>query len=106
MALDVIGYSKEALSAGDISPTTDWGIRILFCVLPFTFLIFALLFLRKYKLGRQEFNIMSKILNRYRSGETDISIEGEELSVCQQLTGLKDGRFFRIDQDSDKVIVS
>jgi oligogalacturonide transporter len=106
IALDVIGYNKEALSAGNISPTTDWGIRILFCALPFTFLIFALLFLRKYKLGRQEFNIMSSILNRYRTGETDISIEGEELRVCQQLTGLKDGRFFRIDQDPDKVIDS
>ena len=106
IALDVIGYSKEALSEGNISPTTDWGIRILFCALPFTFLILALLFLRKYKLGRQEFNIMSKILNRYRAGETNISIEGEELRVCQQLTGLKDDRFFRIDQDPDQVIHS
>lgn len=98
VALDVIGYSKVAVSAGNISPTTDWGIRILFCAIPFTFLIFALLFLRKYKLGRQEFIIMSTILNRYRAGETNISIEGEELRVCQQLTGLKDSRFFRIDQ--------
>jgi oligogalacturonide transporter len=98
IALDVIGYSKEALSTGNISPTTDWGIRILFCALPFTFLIFALLFLRKYKLGRKEFYIMSKNLNRYRAGETDITIEAEELRVCQQLTGLKDGRFFRIDE--------
>lgn len=106
IALDVIGYSKEALSAGNISPVTDWGIRLLFCALPFTFLIFALLFLRKYKLGRQEFNIMSKILNRYRAGETDISLEGEELRVCRQLTGLKDDRFFRSDQDSDLLIDS
>jgi oligogalacturonide transporter len=106
IALDVIGYSKEAVSAGSISPTTDWGIRILFCAIPFTFLIFALLFLRKYKLGRREFNIMNNILNRYRAGETDISIVGEELRVCQQLTGLKDGRFFRIDQDPDQVIHS
>lgn len=106
IALDVIGYSKEALSAGNISPVTDWGIRLLFCALPFTFLIFALLFLRKYKLGRQEFNIMSKILNRYRAGETDISIEGEELRICRQLTGLKDDRFFRSDQDSDLLIDS
>ncbi|MCU0363080.1 MAG: MFS transporter [Bacteroidales bacterium] len=106
VALDVIGYSKEALSAGNISPATDWGIRILFCALPFTFLIFALLFLRRYKLGRQEFNIMSNILNRYRAGETDISIEGEELRVCQQLTGLKDGRFFRTDSGPDQEIHS
>src|SRR5690606_9872968 len=93
IALDVIGYSKEALSAGIISPTTDWGIRILFCALPFTFLSLALIFLRKYKLGRKEFDIMSKTLSRYRAGETDISIEDEELRVCRQLTGLKDGRF-------------
>jgi len=106
IALDVIGYSKEALSAGNISPTTDWGIRIMFCALPFTFLIFALLFLRKYKLGRQEFNIMSKFLNRYRAGEPDLSIEGEELRVCRQLTGLKDGRFFGIDRDPDREIHS
>jgi oligogalacturonide transporter len=106
VALDVIGYSKEALSAGDISSTTDWGIRILFCALPFTFLIFALLFLRKYKLGRQEFDIMSKILNRYRAGETDISVEGEDLRICQQLTGLKDDRFFRMDRNQDQEIHS
>ena len=106
IALDVIGYSKEALSAGTISPATDWGIRILFCALPFIFLIFALLFLRKYKLGRQEFNIMSKILNRYRAGETDISIEGEELRVCRQLTGLKDSGFFGIDRGSEQEIHS
>jgi len=106
VALDVIGYSKEALSAGNISPATDWGIRILFCALPFTFLIFALLFLRKYKLGRQEFNIMCNILNRYRAGETDIFIEGEELRVCQQLTGLKDGEFYKIDRGPDQEILS
>jgi hypothetical protein len=49
---------------------------------------------------------MSKILNRYRAGETDISIEGEELRVCRQLTGLKDGRFFGIDRISDPEINS
>ncbi len=97
IALDVIGYSKEAVSAGNISQTTDWGIRILFCAVPVTFLIFAMLFLRKYKLGRQEFTIMSNLLNRYRNGETNISIEGEELRVCQQLTGLKGNRFYGID---------
>ena len=61
-------------------------------------------FLRKYKLGRQEFIIISNILNRYRAGETNISIVGEELRVCQQLTGLKDDRFFKIDQDPDQMI--
>ena len=105
IALDVIGYSKEALGTGNISPATDWGIRVLFCVLPFTFLIFALLFLRMYKLGRQEFNIMSNILNRYRAGETDISIEGEELRICRQLTGLKDGRFYGTDRAPDPHIL-
>lgn len=97
IALDVIGYSKEAVNAGNILPTTDWGIRILFCAIPITFLIFAMIFLHKYKLGRQEFTIMSNILNRFRNGETNISIEGEELRVCQQLTGLKGNRFFGID---------
>jgi len=104
IALDVIGYSKEAVSARNISPTTDWGIRILFCAIPITFLIFAMIFLRKYKLGRQEFTIMSNILNRFRSGETNISIEGEELRVCQQLTGLKGNRFFGTDQDPNQMI--
>ena len=97
IALDVIGYSKEAVNAGNISPTTDWGIRILFCGIPITFLIFAMIFLRKYKLGRQEFTIMSNILNRFRNGEPNITIEGEDLRVCQQLTGLKGNRFFGID---------
>jgi oligogalacturonide transporter len=104
IALDVIGYSKEAVSAGNISPTTDWGIRILFCAIPIIFLISAMIFLRKYKLGRQEFTVMSNILNRFRNGETNISIEGEELRVCQQLTGLKGNRFFGIDQDPNQMI--
>jgi len=99
IALDVIGYSKEAVSAGKIANITDWGIRILFCGIPVTFLIFSLLFLRKYKLGRQEFSIMNMILNRFRAGEKDIVIKGEELRVCQQLTGLNGDRFFGLDQD-------
>ena len=104
IALDVIGYSKEAVSAGKIANITDWGIRILFCGIPIAFLISSLLFLRKYKLGSQEFTIMSTILNRFREGERNIAIEGEELRVCQQLTGLNGDRFFGIDQDPDQMI--
>jgi oligogalacturonide transporter len=94
IALDVIGYREEAVSAGMVSHSTDLGIRILFCAIPLLFLVFVLLTLRKYKLGRKEFAIMSTILNRYRNGEKNISIEGDELFVCQQLTGLKGNRFF------------
>jgi oligogalacturonide transporter len=94
IALDVIGYSKEAVSAGETANITDWGIRILFCGIPVAFLILSLLFLRRYKLGRQEFTIMNTILKRFRAGEKNIVIEGEELRVCQQLTGLHGDRFF------------
>jgi len=97
IALDLVGYSKEAVSSGNISPTTDWGIRLLFCAIPITFLVFALLSLRKYKLGRHEFTVMSHILNRFRNGETNIALDEEELRVCQQLTGLKGNRFFGTD---------
>jgi oligogalacturonide transporter len=97
--LDLIGYSEAAVSAGKIAPITDWGIRILFCGIPVIFLLFSLLLLRKYKLGRKEFAIMSSILNRFRAGEKNIVIEGEELRICQQLTGLNGDRFFGIDQD-------
>lgn len=97
IALDVIGYSKEAVSAGNISQTTDWGIRILFCAIPIIFLASAILFLRNYKLGRHEFTIMSNVLNRYRNDEKNISLEGEELRVCRQLTGMKGNRFFGTD---------
>lgn len=97
IALDVIGYSEDAASTGAISPATDWGIRILFCVIPVAFLVSALFFLRHYKLGRKEFTIMSNILHRFRSGEKNISIEGEDLLVCRQLTGLKEDQFFSID---------
>jgi oligogalacturonide transporter len=96
IALDIIGYREDAVSAGMVSHTTDLGIRILFCAIPVLFLVFALLTLRKYKLGRKEFSIMSKILNRFRNGEKNRSLEGEELLVCQQLTGLKGDRFFGI----------
>jgi oligogalacturonide transporter len=99
IALDVIGYSKEAVSAGEIANITDWGIRTLFCGIPVAFLVFSLLFLRRYKLGRQEFGIMNTILKRFRAGEKNIVIEGEELRVCQQLTGLPGNRFFGLKQD-------
>ena len=97
IALDLIGYSEETVSTGMVSSTTDRGIRILFCAVPIVFLVFALLFLRKYKLGRKEFTMMSNILSRFRNGEKDISLEGEELNVCRQLTGLKEDRFFGIE---------
>ncbi len=96
-ALDLIGYSEEAVSAGKISAATDTGMRILFCMVPVIFLVLALMFLRKYKLGRNEFAVMSNVLSRFRSGEKNIIIEGEELDVCQQLTGLKGKRFFKMD---------
>lgn len=94
IGLDVIGYSKEAVSTGNLTATTDWGIRILFCAIPVTFLVSALLFLRKYKLGRQEFTTMSQVLNRFRAEGPDIPLEEDEVRVCRQLTGLKGNRFF------------
>jgi len=96
-ALDFIGYREEAVSAGNISPVTDMGMRVLFCVVPVIFLALALLFLRKYKLGRKEFTIMSNVLDRFRSGEKNIILEGKDLGVCQQLTGLKGNHFYNID---------
>jgi oligogalacturonide transporter len=97
IALDIIGYNEEAVRTGIISHTTDLGIRILFCAIPVLFLVLALLFLRKYRLGRREFNIMSNILIRFRNGERNISVEGEDLRVCRQLTGIKGDRFFGTD---------
>jgi oligogalacturonide transporter len=103
IALDVIGYSKEAVSAGKIASLTDWGIRILFCGIPVAFLIISLLLLRKYKLGRHEFTILSTILHRFREGEKNIVIEGEELRVCEQLTGLDGNRFFGNNGDREQM---
>lgn len=97
IALDVIGYSEIAVRSGKIALKTDWGIRILFCAIPVLFMVFALLILRKYKLGRQEFTIMSNILNRFRNGEKNITLDGEELRVCRQLTGIKEDRFFGME---------
>ena len=51
VALDIIGYSEEAVRTGNIAPLTDWGIRILFCGIPIAFLILAIVLLRQYKLG-------------------------------------------------------
>ena len=102
--LDLIGYSEVTVSSGKIANITDWGIRILFCGIPVIFLLISLMFLRKYKLRRKEFTLMSSILNRFRAGERNIVIEGEELRICQQLTGLNGDRFFGIDQDPDQMI--
>ena len=45
---------------------------------------------------------MSNILNRYRNGEKNIIIEGEDLKVCRQLTGLKGNQFFGVGQVPDR----
>ncbi|MFZ5941038.1 MAG: MFS transporter [Bacteroidota bacterium] len=102
IALDVIGYSEEAVSAGTVSATTDWGLRLLFCVIPLAFLAFALLSLRRYPLGRKEFGILSSVLKRFKAGETNIVLVDEELRVCRQLTGLKDDRFFGSGEEQKK----
>lgn len=94
--LDVFRYSEEAVSAGHIEPLTITGIKILFCAVPVLFLIAMLLVLRKYRLGKNEFSVMHKVIAAYRQDGADVKLSSEEAAVCKRITGIEAKDLFRM----------
>ena len=85
--LDVFHYSDTAVSAGNIEPLTTFGVKLLFCVIPAIFVVAMLLFLRKYKLGKDQFIVMQKALDKFRKEGALVEISNEEAVVFQQISG-------------------
>ena len=85
--LDVFHYSDTAVSAGNIEPLTTFGVKLLFCVIPAIFVVAMLLFLRKYKLGKDQFIVMQKALDKFRKEGALAEISNEEAVVFQQISG-------------------
>lgn len=85
--LDVFHYSDTAVSAGNIEPLTTFGVKLLFCVIPAIFVVAILLFLRKYKLGKDQFIVMQKALDKFRKEGALAEISNEEAVVFQQISG-------------------
>lgn len=92
--LDIIRYSDQAVTSGNIEPITFYGIKIIFCLIPALFLIVMLFALRKYKLGKKEFIILHDALGFIKSGEGTVELNDYQIEVCEQITGIKVKDFY------------
>ncbi len=97
--LDIFHYSDEAVSAGNIEPLTIIGIKLLFCIVPVVFLIAMLIVLRKYRLGKNQFDLMHEVLTAFRKDGATVELNSEQASVCQQITGVDVKEFFGKGQE-------
>lgn len=86
--LDIFRYNDAAVSTGNIDPLTTIGIKLLFCAAPVLFLLLMLLFLRKYRLGKHEYNVMHGVLAAFRQEGAGIKLSSEQEAVCQTITGM------------------
>lgn len=87
--LELFRYDGAAVGAGVIDPVTDTGVKLLFCLLPVVFLGLMLFFLRKYRLGKTEFDVMHGVLAACRQQGRAVSINEEQAAVCESVTGVK-----------------
>ena len=94
LMLDAVKYSALAVKSGNIDPVTDWGVKLMFTVIPLVFLIVMLLALRKYTLNKQEFTVMQNVLNNFRNNGKTAKIDTEYVTVCEQLTGVSAGNLY------------
>ncbi len=92
--LDLFHYSKQAVTSGQIDPLTDLGIKLMFCIVPILFLLFMLYSLRGYKLGKEEYSLLHKLLANYRDTEPTAQLEPEAVQVGELLTGAKSDTFY------------
>ncbi len=92
--LDIFKYSDQAVKSGQIEPITDIGIKLMFCIIPILFLLFMLYSLRGYKLGKEEYGLLHKLLANFRDAETEVKLEPEAIQVGELLTGAKSETFY------------
>jgi Na+/melibiose symporter-like transporter len=92
--LDIFHYSDQSVKSGQIEPITDIGIKLMFCIIPILLLLFMVLSLQGYKLGKKEFGLLHKLLASYRDTETEAQLEPEAIQVGEQLTGAKSETFY------------
>lgn len=92
--LDVFKYSEQAVQSGQIEPLTDMGIRLMFCILPIAFLLFMLFSLRRYKLGKKEYNLLHQLLDVYRKEGMAAQYDLQLVENGELLTGAKQETFY------------
>ena len=54
----------------------------------------ALYSLRGYKLGKEEYGLLHKLLANFRDAETEVKLEPEAIQVGELLTGAKSETFY------------
>lgn len=92
--LDIFKYSEQAVKAGEIKSLTDIGVRLMFCILPILFLLFMLVSLKGYKLGKKEYGILHKLLGIYRNAGEPAQADPEAAQIGEMLTGAESGTFY------------
>lgn len=95
--LDIVRYNSESVSVGNIEPITFYGIKLMFCLIPLLFLVAMLIALKKYKLGKKEFIILQNTLETIRRDGANANLNGDEILVCEQITGVKSKTFFGLE---------
>lgn len=92
--LDIFRYSDAAVGAGDIEPVTVVGIKLLFCIIPSLFLLFMLLVLWKYRLGKNQFAVMHGALAAFRKDGALKKFSNEQTLIFRQITGVETTELF------------
>lgn len=87
LMLDAVKYSDAAVKSGNIEPITDFGVKLMFCLIPTVFLAAMLFALKKYMLNKDEFTVMQDVLNNFRSNGKSAIISSEYAVICEDLTG-------------------
>lgn len=92
--LDIVKYSDEAVSSGNVEPITFYGIKIMFCLIPVLFLIAMLIVLRKYKLGKSEFAILRTTLDEIKRNGRLTELSESQIAVCEHVSGITAKEFY------------
>jgi oligogalacturonide transporter len=92
--LDIFRYNEAAVSSGNIEPVTVIGVKLLFLVLPALLLAVMLLFLRKYRLGKDQFAMMHDALTAFRKDGAAAELSSEQAAVFKQITGVDETELF------------
>ena len=92
--LDIFKYSEQAVKTGQILPLTDIGVKLMFCALPIVFLLFMLLSLKGYRLGKKEYGILHQVLGIYRNAGHVEQASPEAIKICEALIGADKASFY------------
>ena len=98
LMLDLVRYDEAVVAAGNTEPITFYGIKLMFCLLPALFLIGMLIVIKGYRLGKNEFIVLHRILGTLRAGEARDQISKEHLQICEVISGMDSGEILALER--------